>query len=166
MADQNIEISKVAIEYIPSIREMALEVFPQTYQDLLSYEQIDYMLKMMYSIESLENQFTAGCQFYIIYDQNIKIGYGSIQIENEIATLHKLYLMGNTQKKGLGRTLLQHLENEALAQGASQMQLFVKRDNIAKNFYEKVGYSVIKEVDKAIGNGYYMNDYLMGKKLG
>ena len=35
-----------------------------------------------------------------------------------------------------------------------------------KEFYEKLGFTVIKEEDIDIGNGYLMNDYVMEKKIG
>jgi len=35
----------------------------------------------------------------------------------------------------------------------------------AKNFYEKLGFVVIEEKDFDIGNGHFMNDYVMEKKL-
>jgi len=41
----------------------------------------------------------------------------------------------------------------------------VNRQNNAKNFYEKLGFVVIKEEDIDIGNGYFMNDYVMEMML-
>ena len=32
-------------------------------------------------------------------------------------------------------------------------------------FYEKLGFQIIKEEDVDIGNGYFMNDYIMEKLL-
>jgi len=41
----------------------------------------------------------------------------------------------------------------------------VNRNNVAKDFYEKFGFIVIKEEDLDIGNGYFMNDYVMQKNI-
>lgn len=49
--------------------------------------------------------------------------------------------------------------------GAKALQLQVNRRNNAKYFYEKNGFSVIKEFDFDIGNGYVMDDYVMEKQL-
>ena len=35
----------------------------------------------------------------------------------------------------------------------------------AKGFYEHMGFSVARSGDFPIGNGYYMNDYIMAIKL-
>ena len=36
----------------------------------------------------------------------------------------------------------------------------------AINFYKKNGFQIIREEDVDIGNGYYMNDYVMSKSIG
>lgn len=41
----------------------------------------------------------------------------------------------------------------------------VNRNNDAKRFYERRGFEIIKEADFDIGNGYFMNDYVLEKKL-
>ena len=59
------EIKKAESGDIPLIRELTFRVWPQTYASILSQEQIDYMLEMMYSESSLKKQMTEdGCQFY------------------------------------------------------------------------------------------------------
>jgi hypothetical protein len=41
----------------------------------------------------------------------------------------------------------------------------VNRYNNAKTFYEKLGFAEIDFINLDIGNGYFMNDYVMEKKL-
>ncbi|MES2797213.1 MAG: GNAT family N-acetyltransferase [Bacteroidota bacterium] len=151
---------------IPGIRDLALEIFPETYKNLLASTQIEYMLDMMYSEQSLAQQFSEGCQFFIIYDNDKAIGYGSISVSESTSSLHKIYVNHSYQGKGVGKEFISFLENESKNNGAQKIQLYVKRDNIAQFFYQKLGYQVIAEVDKAIGNGYFMNDYIMEKLLG
>ena len=42
------------------------------------------------------------------------------------------------------------------------MELNVNRHNPALGFYEHMGMSKAREGDFDIGNGFYMNDYIMG----
>jgi hypothetical protein len=42
----------------------------------------------------------------------------------------------------------------------------MNRNNKARQFYEKNGFIIIKEEDIDIGNNYFMNDYVMEKRLG
>lgn len=43
--------------------------------------------------------------------------------------------------------------------------LNVNRNNKALHFYEHKGMKKLREGDFPIGNGYYMNDYIMGLEL-
>jgi diamine N-acetyltransferase len=47
------------------------------------------------------------------------------------------------------------------AKKGKRLQLQVNRHNDAKNFYTKQGFVIIKEADTDIGNGFFMNDYIM-----
>jgi len=49
----------------------------------------------------------------------------------------------------------------AKEKGGNRLLLQVNRDNNANGFYEKHGFTILKEIDLAIGNGYFMNDYVM-----
>jgi len=63
------EIKKAVTGDIPLIRELTFRVWPQTYANILSQKQIDYMLEMMYSEASLKKQMTEdACQFIIVYE--------------------------------------------------------------------------------------------------
>lgn len=151
---------------IPLIRELTFKVWPQTYRDILTSEQIDYMLEMMYSPASLEKQMQDGCNFIIVYDNEQPVGFASYQLTNEeVAKLHKIYVLPSQQGKGTGNFLLNYTIEQVKKLGAASLQLQVNRNNTAKAFYEKKGFVVIEEADFDIGNGYYMNDYVMEKKL-
>ena len=151
---------------IPLIRELTYKVWPQTYADLLSKEQINYMLDMMYSIASLQKQIKDGAQFIFVYDEKEPVGFASFQeTEPEIWKLHKLYVLASQQGKGTGKFVIDYIIDEINQQGAAALQLQVNRHNKAKSFYEKLGFEVIKEIKLDIGQGYIMDDYIMEKKL-
>ncbi len=50
------EIRKAGAEDLPAIHDMAEVVFRQTYKDIISPEQMEYMMEMMYSMPNLERQ--------------------------------------------------------------------------------------------------------------
>jgi ribosomal protein S18 acetylase RimI-like enzyme len=107
-----------------------------------------------------------GCQFIIIYDEAEPVGFAAYQeTEPSIFKLHKIYVLIPQQGKGSGRFIIDYIVSEIRQQGATALQLQVNRANKAKNFYEKLGFTVIREADFNIGNGYFMNDYVMEKKL-
>ena len=161
------EIRNASPEDIPLIRELTFRVWPQTYANTLSQEQINYMLEMMYSEASLEKQMTDdGCNFILVYESGNPVGFASYsEVETGTWKLHKIYVLLNQQGKGTGRFIIDYIIATIKRQGAVALQLQVNRYNKAKIFYEKLGFQVIKTADFDIGNGYFMNDYVMQKDL-
>lgn len=151
---------------IELIRQLTFRVWPQTYASIISREQIDYMLDMMYSPASLEKQMNDGARFIIAYDGDEPVGFASFQeIKPAVYKLHKLYVLTTQQGKGTGRFLIDHICNTIKPEGAKALQLQVNKMNKAKTFYEKIGFTVKEEMILDIGNGYVMDDYIMEKEL-
>ncbi|HKO79797.1 MAG TPA: GNAT family N-acetyltransferase, partial [Chitinophagaceae bacterium] len=151
---------------IPLIRDLAYKIWPHAYANILSQEQLDYMLKLLYDEKVLHEQIEGNIEFIIAYDGVHPVGFASFGLaEPAIYKLHKIYVLPSQQGKGTGRFIIEQLMKAMKAKGAMALQLNVNRQNNAKNFYEKLGFVVIKEEDIDIGNGYYMNDYVMEKKL-
>jgi ribosomal protein S18 acetylase RimI-like enzyme len=159
-------IRKATRTDIPLIRQLAFNVWPQTYSGIISAPQIDYMLEMMYSEKSLQQQMTEGAQFIVVYDNDQPAGFASYQLTSPgIFKLHKLYVLPSQQGKGTGRYIIDYISGEIRRQRATALQLQVNRRNKARDFYEKLGFTVIREIDLDIGNGYVMDDYIMEKKI-
>jgi protease PrsW len=151
---------------IPLIREMAYKIWPVTYGSILSQEQLDYMLELIYSEQALKEQMEKNHEFIIVYDGVHPVGFASFSlIEPQTYKLHKIYVLPSQQGKGTGRFIIDQLVKAMKSKGAASLQLNVNRHNNAKTFYEKLGFTVIREEDIDIGKGYFMNDYVMEKKL-
>jgi len=151
---------------IPLIRDMAYKIWPSTYGSILSKDQIDYMLGWFYSEKELHEQMGQHIEFIIVYDGVHPVGFASFGLsEPQVYKLHKIYVLPSQQGKGTGRFIIDQLIKAMKAKGATSLLLNVNRQNNAKNFYEKLGFTVIKEEDIDIGNGYFMNDYVMEKRF-
>jgi diamine N-acetyltransferase len=158
-------IRTATIADIRLIRELTFKVWPQTYAAIISQQQIDYMLEMMYSEASLKKQMDEGCRFIMVFDEKEPVGFAAYQeIKPGSWKLHKIYILTTQQGKGTGKFVIDHIIKEIQKQGATALQLQVNRHNKACSFYEKIGFAVIEEADFDIGNGYFMNDYVMEKK--
>lgn len=159
-------IRKATADDIPLIRELVYEVWPQTYASILSQEQIDYMLDKMYSPGSLQKQIDAASQFILVYEGNEPVGFAAyFESAPSVYKLDKIYILLSQQGKGTGRFMIDHIIDEIRQKGATALQLQVNRHNKAKNFYEKLGFAIIEEKDFDIGQGFFMNDYVMEKQL-
>jgi len=160
------EIRKATSQDIPLIRELCYRVWPQTYASILSQDKIDYMLEYMYSVASLQGQMENGSQFLLVYDGKEPVGYAAyLHKGDNIYKLDKIYVLQSQQGKGTGRFIVDYVIDQIKQQGATALQLQVHRQNKARNFYEKLGFVVIEEKDFDIGDGFFMNDYVMEKRL-
>jgi ribosomal protein S18 acetylase RimI-like enzyme len=151
---------------IPLIRDLTYKIWPPTYSGILTEDQINYMLDLMYSEKALAQQMQQGHEFVMIYDGVEPIGFASISLlEPGVFKLHKLYVLTSYQGKGAGRFAVAELIKVVKRKGATTLLLNVNRQNKAKGFYEKLGFVAIREEDIDIGNGYFMTDYVMELKL-
>lgn len=159
------------------IRSISERTWPSTYGHIISQEQIDFMLDWMYSDESLEKQMDSGCVFYIasIKKENEQwedVGFCSVSPEEENNStekvegskahkLNKLYVLPSAQGTGAGKTLLNKSIEVAKAAGSSSLCLQVNKQNDAYTFYLKHGFVKEQEFKFDIGNGFFMDDYVM-----
>lgn len=162
------------------IRSVSERTWPSTYGHIISQAQIEFMLDWMYSDASLTTQMETGCEFYIASIQNESgdldpVGFCSVSPEEEKADdvevektkiskaykLNKLYVLPAAQGSGAGKALLNKAIQVAKEAGAASLFLQVNKQNTAYTFYLKKGF--IKEADFKfdIGNGFYMDDYVM-----
>ncbi len=156
------------------IRSVSERTWPSTYGHIISQEQIDFMLDWMYSDTSLAEQFEKGHQFYIANLNGDDIGFCSVSnegFENKLAKkevpnntshkLNKLYVLPSAHGTGSGKALLNKAIEVAKAEASTSLFLQVNKLNTAYTFYLKNGFIKEQEFKFDIGNGFYMDDYVM-----
>ena len=151
------------------IRSVSERTWPSTYGHIISQEQIDFMLDWMYSDKSMAEQFEKGHQFYIANLNGADIGFCSVSAEpNEKKSntqnaykLNMLYVLPIAQGTGSGKALLNKAIEVAKKAGSSSLFLQVNKLNTAYTFYLKNGFTKEQECKFDIGNGFYMDDYVM-----
>ncbi len=174
-----IQITRAGLTDRDFIRSVSERTWPSTYGHIISQAQIDFMLEWMYSDESLEKQMDTGCEFYIasIKKENglwEAVGFCSVSPEDEEENnstekvegsnahkLNKLYVLPEAQGTGAGKALLNKSIEVAKAAGSSSLFLQVNKLNNAYTFYLKKGFIKELEFKFDIGNGFYMDDYVM-----
>ena len=168
MSMNEVKILKAGENDLPVIHDMAQIVFRHTYLDILSPQQMEYMMEWMYSLPNLHKQLSEGHVSFIAYISGRPCGYMSIQkegIDSGIMVFHlqKIYVMPSEQGKGVGKLLfnqaVDYVTNSFLP---SRIELNVNRNNNAVGFYRHIGMRILREGDFHIGEGFYMNDYIMG----
>ncbi len=160
------EIIKVGIESIPLIQHIAKITWTIAYKEIITNEQLEYMLEKMYSTDSLQHQIQVQeHQFILANFENKSVGFASFNfkqtIPRKIVKLHKIYVDPSQQGKGIGKSMLRFIMNEISLEEVNYLELNVNRQNTAVGFYKKLGFNIVAEEDISIGNGFFMNDYVM-----
>lgn len=163
------DITPACTSDIHIIQQIAYQSWPATFGDLLSKEQIDYMLNMMYSTASLTTQMEKEGHHFVLAQQNgIYVGYASFELNYQDlkkTKIHKIYVLPDTQGMGVGRSVIAHIARIAENKGDKRLLLHVNRDNKAVKFYEHIGFKVEESRDIPIGNGFLMEDFIMEKNI-
>lgn len=161
MLDSTINLVKADNSDAGLIESLAHTIWNEYYPSIISMEQIEYMLKNMYSkVSLLEQMNKKNDAFYLVLVNHEAQGFISItQNEDKNFFLNKFYLIQNSAAKGKGtrafKQLLSILEPDKIT-------LTVNRQNYKSiNFYFKNGFVIDHVADFDIGNGYVMNDFVM-----
>lgn len=151
------------------INKLAREVFPATYHDIISVDQIEFMMDWMYSPENIRKQMEEeGHMYFIAYEECEAAGYMSIQQQgDDLFHLQKIYVLPYFQKAHCGSFLFREAIKyiKSIHPTPCLLELNVNRNNKALDFYQHMGMKKLREGDFEIGNGFYMNDYIMGMEI-
>ena len=161
-------IRSLSIDKAPLIQALAHKIWPIAYKEILSQAQLDYMLNWMYSIESLTQQMQEGHHYFGVYEADEIVGFLDVQPNHPeigVLKLNKIYVLPSCHGKGFGFQLMKFAIDFAKKKEQNTISLQVNRYNKAKDFYSKIGFKIKEEKDFDIGNGYFMNDYVMELEL-
>ena len=161
-------LRKAKEEDISIISNLAEQIWPQTYSAYISLAQLRFMLDKMYNKGELLSQLQNGHLFLIASENGKDVGFAGFSIIEPLTKtykLHKLYVLPEMHGKGVGKILINEVVNLAVRGGGKTLQLNVNRNNNAKDFYLRAGFNIKETVDLDIGNGFFMNDYIMEKQL-
>lgn len=153
-------LQQATTEDIPEIYRLASKIWNIHYMPIIGQEQVDYMLSRMYSREGLTAQMMErGHLFYLIFWENKSIGFFSISGVEHLF-IHKFYIDQDVQNRGLGTLVFEEIKKQNPQ--AQSYELTVNRKNYKSiNFYFKLGFTIDHVDDFDIGNGYWMNDFIM-----
>ena len=169
MSRLEVEIRPATLEHLSEIARLAGEIWHAYYPGIISPDQIDYMLRQMYSLETLATEISQkDIHFERLLLHEKLIGFASYgpTTDPRVYKLHKLYVLPEQHGRGLGSQLLTHCERAAAGCGAQRLILAVnKRNERAMRSYQRNGYTVIDSVVVDIGGGHVMDDFIMSKTV-
>lgn len=160
----SVTVRTASEEDIELLQRLAEESWWPTYSTLISNEQIEYMLQALYSSDVLRKLMQTGEQKFLILYEDLKpcafAAYSFVDREEPVVKINKLYIVPSSHKKGYGKTLLNKIKQIVRSHNVRFIELKVNRNNPARHFYERMGFTILREEDVEIGT-YWMNDYVM-----
>lgn len=159
---QDLVFRKAELTDLDELSALAEKIWKMHYITIISAQQIEFMLNWMYSKQALKDQIeNHNHQFYVVFKNDVMIAYASFSDKgNGNYFIHKFYVDTQLHKVGVGSQLFSYLKNQM--PNLNSIRLTVNRANYtAINFYFKNGFVIEKVEDFDIGNGYFMNDFVM-----
>ncbi|NAS14072.1 GNAT family N-acetyltransferase [Poritiphilus flavus] len=148
--------------------ELASKIWNDHYVPIIGQQQVDYMLEKFQSEPAIKEQINSGYEYFLLRDHGKELGYLGLIPDHPKGKLmiSKIYLDKSARGGGYGGQLLSFTQNLATHRQFSAIWLTVNRHN--KNtiaWYEKKGFVKTQEIKQDIGNGYFMDDYVMEMSL-
>lgn len=161
----------VTVHQPAQIREvvcLAAEIWTEHYVPIVGQAQIDYMLGAFQSEASITDQLASGYAYFLVLAEGRSIGYMAIVQEPDAShmLLSKFYLRKAERGKGIGRQMLQFVEQRCAERQVRTLWLTVNKNNAATiESYIRMGFKNTGPVVQDIGAGFVMDDYRMEKVL-
>lgn len=148
------------------ISKLASQIWEEHYTPIIGIEQVEYMLNKFQSPIAIEQQVAEGYQYYLVYTDEIPVGYMSFMQKESSLFLSKIYVLSSARGKGIGKLMLDFLQQKAIELELISITLTVNINNLNSiKAYEKMGFKIVGDQVADIGNGFVMDDYKMMKEI-
>lgn len=157
----NLQIIRAKHGEIGLIQQLAHKIWWAHYPEIIGERQVEYMLERFYSFDALEKQMAEGQVFFFIKTEMMDSGFIAVTaMDKGKYFINKFYVDLDQHNKGVGTATFSALLNEL--SDVQEIQLQVNRMNYKPiNFYFKLGFVIDRVADFDIGDGYFMNDFVM-----
>jgi len=163
--NNNIIIIEAQTPDFELIQSLAYEIWPGYYANIISMDQIEYMLSLLYNVDALVEQSQNGQRFFLVCEREEAVGFLGITLHEESELkIDKLYLKEDCRGKGFGKILIEFIEKEAKQLNVKYLFLNVNRFNDSLLFYKKVGFRIQETIDIPFGP-FWLNDFIMSKSI-
>ncbi len=148
---------------LEKLEQLASFIWRESYTQLLGENQVEYMLGRFQNARAFRQQISENYVYRIVYDGNEMIGYTASVLEGERIFLSKLYLKKAYHGRGLGKLMSEDVIG--LYPQAKAIWLTVNKHNPSYEIYRHLGFKTVESVCTDIGEGYFMDDYVMQRDL-
>lgn len=149
-------------ELVFSLTAVADDIWREYYTPLLGKDQVDYMLEKFFSPEALVEQINGGCEYFLFSHEYTFAGFAAVKEEDKDLFLSKLYVHSDFRGKKIASHMFAKFIELCKLRGLNRIYLTCNRNNTdSLAVYEHWGFKKIREEKADIGQGYYMDDYIL-----
>lgn len=150
----------IRVTNVKELAHLASNIWHEYWTEILSPEQIDYMVENFQSEHAIKRQIeNENYSYYFIVENGENAGYFGVSDKSDHLFLSKLYISKNYRRKGLGSKAFEKIKEIA---GSRKIQLTVNKYNSNTiKAYKKWGFKTVNSVVTDIGQGFVMDDYIM-----
>ncbi len=150
-----------------TIASLARTIWAETYSDILTDSQIVYMIERFQSYEAIVDQISGQGYTYLLIQDDLKpIGFCAYVPDDRGIFLSKIYIEEGNRGKGISKMVFDRLIDITRDLGKDIIHLTVNRNNDrAVSVYLHQGFMIVEEKDTPIGEGFFMNDYIMELRI-
>ncbi len=151
------------------VAKLAREIWQQHFTPIIGAAQVEYMLERFQSADAVKGQIDGGYEYYLAWLGNEPVGYTGLLADAADGKLmiSKIYIKQSLRGSGIGMSILNFIERKCALEKYPTLWLTVNRFNdSAIEWYKRRDFTIVDEVKKDIGGGFFMDDYIMEKKIG
>ncbi len=164
MSDISIKIADVTDA--PLLAALAQEIWTQHYANIITMDQISYMLERFQSADSIVKDMRSGAVYDIAFLDGEPCGYSAAVPDDTGLFLSKLYVRQSCRGLGIARAMMDAIEERAGKTNTPRIWLKCNKHNTGSlAAYERLGFCVAYACVTDIGNGFIMDDYALEKAL-
>lgn len=153
-------------QHIQDIAALAQVIWEEHFTPIIGRDQVAYMLNKFQSAPPIREQIQSGTAYYIVQHNHTAVGYTALIDNTPKTMISKLYILASARRTGAGKATLDFIEARSRSQQHQIVWLTVNKDNAQPiAWYKRQGFRIIDSVKKPIGDGFFMDDYIMEKAL-
>ena len=153
---------------VDAVAELAREIWQQHFTPIIGAAQVEYMLNKFQSSKAIASQLDDGWEYYMAIREKEHVGYTGLvpNVLEKKMLLSKIYVKSSARGHGVGNQILTFVEATSRTRGFDTVWLTVNRFNDSTvEWYIRHGFIIVDEVKKDIGGGFFMDDFIMEKKI-
>ena len=151
------------------IAALADEIWHEHFPSVIGETQIDYMLKKFQSADRIYEDIISGGFTYFLAEREKgkeKVAYCAVKSNEDFMLLSKLYVKKDYRGMGVARSFLEEVSALCRECGLGKIRLTVNKHNSGPiAAYEKMGFRTVDSVMTDIGEGFFMDDYIMELRI-